>query len=361
MQKWLQKIKNHFVPHDGNDFQPHLLRHQSTTFFLLLIILVELALVVRVFILPANQNFLASVLPSVLTEMTNAERAQSGLVTLAENPLLVKAAQMKAEDMVLHGYFAHTTPDGKTPWYWLEEVEYDYRYAGENLAVNFFESEQVARAWMNSASHRANIIKPEYREIGIAVASGLYQGQSSVFVVQFFGTQKEKPVITEVAPEPEVREVAQVASTAPKTSNTAPEIIQKEASKVAAKEETSLPETPARDTQVLGEEVVSSVPSTVSAPQSIEPTLRERNFWQKVFDAPFTSVTYALVFFSVLFIILLSIGVFVRSERHHPLAMLRGVGLLVFIIFLLFVNIELVHLSAVAPLDSASSFTEIIS
>ena len=183
MQKFWRHLKNHFVPHSGNDYEPHLLRHQATTFFLLCLVIVELALVVRVLVLPAHDRFLAAVLPSVLTEMTNTERAGAGLVTLAENPLLVRAAQMKADDMVSRGYFAHIAPDGRTPWYWLGEVGYDYRYAGENLAVNFFESEQVARAWMDSASHRANIVKPEYREIGIAVAHGMHQGQSAVFVV----------------------------------------------------------------------------------------------------------------------------------------------------------------------------------
>lgn len=128
----------------------------------------------------------ASVLPSVVEAMTNDQRAQTGAGALAVSPLLTKAAQEKADDMAAKGYFAHVAPDGTEPWHWFDAVGYDYEYAGENLAVNFDDSQQLMQAWMNSPKHRENILKPEYTEIGIGMATGTYQGKETLFVVQFF-------------------------------------------------------------------------------------------------------------------------------------------------------------------------------
>ena len=55
---------------------------------------------------------------------------------LAKSDMLQEAAEKKAQDMIENNYFAHTSPQGKTPWHWVEESGYDYRYAGENLAIN---------------------------------------------------------------------------------------------------------------------------------------------------------------------------------------------------------------------------------
>src|SRR6185369_17183845 len=198
--RWLKK---YFVPHRENEYKPHLLRHEAMMFFLTLVILVEVGFLAQIFIVFDKTNFLASVLPGVLTNLTNEERSQNDAAPLTVNPLLSKAAEMKAQDMAARGYFAHTSPDGKTPWYWLDQVGYYYSSAGENLAVNFFESSDVATAWMNSPTHRANIVKKEYKEIGIGVATGMYKGQSTVFVAQFFGTPLDLAPAVSQEPTPE--------------------------------------------------------------------------------------------------------------------------------------------------------------
>ncbi|MBI3638379.1 CAP domain-containing protein, partial [Candidatus Wolfebacteria bacterium] len=61
-------------------------------------------------------------------------------------------------------------------------------YAGENLAVNFFDSEDAVNAWMKSITHRENILNTNFKEIGIGVAKGNYNGKESIFVVQLFGS-----------------------------------------------------------------------------------------------------------------------------------------------------------------------------
>lgn len=127
------------------------------------------------------------IFPSVLVGLSNNERQAEELPVLKVNPKLQQAAQLKALDMAKKGYFSHMTPEGYAPWYWLDQVGYDYLSAGENLAVNFDHSAEVNQAWMNSIKHRENILSKKYTEIGIATAKGKYQGQDSIFVVQFFG------------------------------------------------------------------------------------------------------------------------------------------------------------------------------
>lgn len=131
---------------------------------------------------------LSAIYASVLVSLTNKDRVAANLSELKVNPLLEKAAQMKADDMAAKGYFAHNTPEGLTPWYWFKEAGYKYVYAGENLAVNFENSEDVETAWMNSKGHFLNIVNPKYTEIGIATSTGTYKGRTAIFVVQMFGT-----------------------------------------------------------------------------------------------------------------------------------------------------------------------------
>ena len=55
--------------------------------------------------------------------MTNQNRASANIAELKVNPLLEKAAQLKADDMATRGYFAHNTPEGLTPWHWFKEAD----------------------------------------------------------------------------------------------------------------------------------------------------------------------------------------------------------------------------------------------
>lgn len=136
-------------------------------------------------------DLLADISSSELVELTNTKRVEEDINTLEINPRLTGAAKMKAEHMAEEGYFAHTSPDGIDPWHWFDEAGYEYKHAGENLAVNFSESDQVDEAWMNSPKHRKNIINEEFEDVGIATAKGEYKGEEAVFVVQLFGEKTE--------------------------------------------------------------------------------------------------------------------------------------------------------------------------
>src|SRR3989338_1596508 len=148
----------------------------------------------------------AAVVSAVLVDLANADRVQNKLGTLTVNPVLVMAAQAKANDMASNGYFAHTSPQDIDPWFWFQQVGYKFDYAGENLAVDFSDSGDVNSAWMNSPSHRGNLLDPHFTEIGVATAQGMYQGRLTTFVVQEFGkpasakTVAQAPVTHAVVP-----------------------------------------------------------------------------------------------------------------------------------------------------------------
>lgn len=159
----------------------------------LIVGVLSIAVAVQAFVLVGGIGFikehagLASVLPGVVAILTNDARTEENLAPLAESETLRKGAQLKADDMAEKGYFSHTGPDGAQPWKWFQQAGYRYQYAGENLAVNFDESEDVVNAWMHSPTHRANILKRDFTEVGIGIATGTYKGKTAVFVVQFFG------------------------------------------------------------------------------------------------------------------------------------------------------------------------------
>jgi len=183
-------LHDHLIPHKGNDFRPFLFTVGGVGALIAVMLLVQAAYVVQTKIVFLKTDFLASVLPGVLATLTNEDRTDAGVSPLVEDAQLARAAQMKADDMAARGYFAHVDPEGRQPWHWFEKAGYDYTYAGENLAVNFSDSEDVEKAWMNSPTHRANIVKGQYTRVGFGVAKGSYQGKETTFVVQFFATPR---------------------------------------------------------------------------------------------------------------------------------------------------------------------------
>lgn len=173
---------------------------------------------------------MAAVVSATLVDLANDDREARDLGALTINQTLVDAAQAKANDMAEKGYFAHTSPEGLGSWYWFSLVGYSFSHAGENLAVNFSDSENVENAWMESPTHRANIMNGNFTEIGIATAVGEYKGKKTTFVVQMFGTPRAvaaapAPIRTVVPENPEEPAVAVVeAEEANVLGSVAPEV-----------------------------------------------------------------------------------------------------------------------------------------
>lgn len=346
-----KKLKNHFIPHKGNDYKPHLLRNESLLAIFAVIIVIELAFLAQIYIVFDKTKFLAAVLPGVLTSLTNDIRVDNSVPTLKVNPLLEKAAQMKADDMASRGYFAHNTPDGKTPWYFLEQVGYKYSYAGENLAVNFFESPDVSRAWMNSPSHRANIVKGDYTEIGIAVASGVYEDKHTVFVVQFFGTPAKNIPIVNTSVENTNTEVAQKVE--PKKQNKNP----------VSKNTSQKIETPAKEivnspilTQVLGEE------SAQQLNEFNKLLIDIKLFFGKILTAPSVATNNILIVALSLIALCLIMFIFAGSHKESNVILTRGAMVVSVIILLIYVNLNVIHFETKLPnleANAIDSFSEI--
>ncbi|OGY24632.1 MAG: hypothetical protein A2Y57_00700 [Candidatus Woykebacteria bacterium RBG_13_40_7b] len=154
--------------------------------------LIQKSVVIVIFATIINVSYFATALAvvsaSTLISLANSSRAQTGLGALSSNSQLTSAAFAKANDMLQNQYFAHTSPDGTTPWTFIAASGYDYVYAGENLAIGYTDASELHAAWMASPSHRDNILNPNFREIGIATVSGIFEGAETTIVVQMFGS-----------------------------------------------------------------------------------------------------------------------------------------------------------------------------
>ncbi len=152
---------------------------------LLLFIQVFITVIARVN--PGVLGYASNISVDAVLSLTNTNRQASGLSNLSFNSVLAESARQKAQDMFTDNYWAHNAPDGTTPWYFFKNAGYNYLYAGENLARDFGDSDSVVQAWMNSPTHRDNIMSGRYTEIGIAVVNGTLNGQETTLVVQHFG------------------------------------------------------------------------------------------------------------------------------------------------------------------------------
>lgn len=176
-------------------------QYQKTAMGLMgLMVLLTFALTnVQAVLWQVSDTLVSAVLPSVVVDLTNEERDDVAARPLQRNEALDAAAQLKAEHMARNQYFAHYSPDGTTPWHWFDEAGYVYAHAGENLAIHFTDSAEVVEAWMNSPTHRANIVDGKFTEIGVGTARGRLDGHRTVYVVQLFGAPA---VRTSAAAEP---------------------------------------------------------------------------------------------------------------------------------------------------------------
>lgn len=187
-----------FIPSQRNLWKPYILRPKNLFKLAVFLLIVKFVIFSWAYYFTKTSDF-ANVVSSELVEMVNAERTANGLKPLNVNPQLIEAAQNKALDMLNNDYFAHFSPMGTSPWFWVEKSGYKYVAAGENLAKDFTESAYVHEAWMDSPSHKANILNGNYQDIGIAVVEGEISGQKTILAVQFFGKSSVKKVISKVA------------------------------------------------------------------------------------------------------------------------------------------------------------------
>ena len=180
-----RRIKLTFVPHHANQYQPHLTRRYGIAILLVGIIGAQLGYNVSTTGTVLGDT--ATISSDKLLSDTNIERAQNKLKPLVMDAKLSQAAFLKAKDMLARQYWAHNAPDGTTPWHWFEQANYNYSYAGENLAKNFHTADDITAAWMASPEHQANILGEHYTQVGFAAVDGVLSGKATTLVVALYG------------------------------------------------------------------------------------------------------------------------------------------------------------------------------
>lgn len=272
-----------------------------------------------------RSSSVGAVIAAILVDLANTDRSARGLETLTMDPTLVAVAQAKANDMASKGYFSHISPEGLDPWHWFKTIGYEYSFAGENLAIDFSDSGAVERAWMNSPTHRDNILNSKFTKIGIATAQGTYQGRTTTFVVQVF---------------------AQPSDTAPAFAGVVEETTPEDPTETAI---ASAPSTEEGDVLVLGsettEEDVAPAASKVPEPALTEPvlaaTLAEEvsgdvPLWGYIVGFPKDALQYAYYILGLLILLALAIETGLEIRSHHRKKAMRA-GLLLVVMVGLFI------------------------
>jgi len=182
------RVKRHarlaVVPHRENQFRPHLIRWYG---IMVLLVVVSITLGGSLWQKGQILGVEASITSTDLLNDTNNERQKGGEQPLHYSEQLAAAAFLKAQDMFRQQYWAHTAPDGTTPWHWFAQAGYNYASAGENLAKNFTSTDTVIAAWMASQKHRENILNTDFKDVGFAVMDGMLDGRQTTIIVALYG------------------------------------------------------------------------------------------------------------------------------------------------------------------------------
>jgi len=189
-------IRKLFTPHSYNNQKASILHQNSLLVLLGLYIMAQSAINIFTSLQPGVLGYASYINPDKIIEYTNQYRLQEGKEPLILNDNLTQAALSKAQDMFTDNYWAHISPDGTEPWYFIAQSGYEYAHAGENLARDFKDPQSVVDAWIDSPSHRKNILESDFEEIGVAVVDGDIGGVETTIVVQLFGTSNTSSVFS---------------------------------------------------------------------------------------------------------------------------------------------------------------------
>lgn len=217
----MKRLHRWLIPSVHNRYHPKILESLSLS-----IVVIVLAIMPLLYNVTTNGTmqvlgYATDISAAGLDTVTNTQRSNNGIAPLRINNQLTQAATAKATHMFANNYWAHTAPDGTTPWFFVQSSGYAYTTAGENLAKNFLTSTGVVNGWMNSAAHRANILNAAFVDVGYGVVNGILLGQEVTLVVALYGAPtavaQAAPPTTQSTATPVA---AQPAQPAPPTSST---------------------------------------------------------------------------------------------------------------------------------------------
>lgn len=356
-------FKNYFVPHSGNEHKPKILRSKSLITIAVFALLLKSLLVGYLFLNYPNQAKMSELIVAKVLELTNKDRTALNLTSLSTNSFLNISASAKADDMIANDYFAHTSPNGNKPWDWIDRGQYPYLFVGENLAMNFTTADSAHKALMASPGHKKNILNDRYSEIGIAMASGDFNGKNTSVLVEIFATRKI---------------VSPALAKAAETEPTAPEVPVAEKSEEIKEPPALAQEKPVEPVTEIKEEIIKELPKTnitdITEPEQINKELAvlpqelqmlsaeteqspnqaiEQN---KVIEVKtFSNTTDRKVAFTanllkvekyfmgtilVLMLIALSVNILVRLKIQHKHVIVQTLLLIIFITGLLYFNVH---------------------
>jgi len=319
-KKILSNLRLFFIPCQENNYRPRFLMSKWLPWVIVALFIAKIVVISFFVYLPKTTFFsdlLAALTKNSIVELTNQERKSLGLAPLKVNPKLEEAAYLKAQDMMAKDYFSHQSPAGVRPWDWLKKVNYKYKYAGENLAIGFLDSDEVIKAWNESPSHRANLLNSNYQEFGIAVVRGNFEGSDTTLVVQFFGSPVQQKVVASKAT---------VETTKPAEGK---------ATETKPQEEKITPP----KTEVLPEETKEEPKEEIILPNltDSENTAPFRLFQFAAENYP-GIIQNVIFYFLILVIIALILNVFIRIDIQDKSLILKTVIFILFLTLLSFIN-----------------------
>lgn len=197
-------MKHWILPTEKNNHHAKLLKPFGLVLLLVLYMANQVALKTLSKLEPGVLGYASEITVDKVLAQTNREREKAGLSDLTYNGKLSQSASSKGTNMFAENYWAHNSPSGRSPWSFFKDAGYTYQVAGENLAKDFYDTESLVSAWMNSPTHRANILDSRYKEIGIGVVNGTLNGYKTTLVIQHFGT----PLAGKIADKPNQLPVA---------------------------------------------------------------------------------------------------------------------------------------------------------
>jgi len=323
------KLKKCFIPCVENNYKPKFLAGEVLFYIVLVLFVLKIVAVSFIFYYPKTV-FFADLTKTALVQLTNQERQSLGLSTLKENTKLNEAALQKAQDMLTNDYFSHNSPQGISPWYWIKQSGYNYKTAGENLAIGFLDSEEVLNAWNNSPSHKENLLNPKFQEIGIAVATGDFNGAETTVVVQLLGT-----------PSSSIIKTATTVTTVSKTTTTTKPIVN-----TNTNQQTETVETPAKSVTLNTEDKLENQPKAVGGEattspnivqiSSVDPEIKNDSWSYRFYQfmaVDYPQILQKVIFYSLLVIILTLILNILIQVKHQDkrliLKTLAFIGLLI--------------------------------
>lgn len=279
---------------------------------------------------PATLAYATEMSIDGLLKSTNEQRTAHGLTALKINSKLNVSAQAKANDMITRDYWAHNTPDGDEPWVFFEAAGYSYQRAGENLAYGFSTSDATVIGWMNSPSHRANILDDSYAEVGFGFVNGENfntTGQETVVVAHY-----AQPLTVATPSTPAVQQAQTINQTKPKDVT---EEVTKKGDEVAQPESEEKPK-----------EASSSEGQPISSDNPVPTTTPSKNIsriqWLTGGRAPWSALAVSAISLLIVIIWLIKHTVLVkrfvlRGEHfvaHHPLLDLTVVAVAALAVYL---------------------------